>query len=300
MRKLISLALFAALLSCLFGCATEDPTLIYMADGTVFHEDVLDTEDEIFDRIGKEPTKEGFFFGGWYFDEGTWEKPLKYTELNNQSPTGKTYVYAKWEHVALRYEEDTRTYTVIGVLAGATENVVIPPKCGDLPVTAIAAEAFRNHKTLKSIVIPDTVTAIGEYAFAGCGALESITLPHSVVTVERGAFSGCSALTAVTLSVKMTEIPAELFSGCTRLESVAIPKAVKRVGHRAFSGCAALTEMTLPVALRSMGSEVFRNTSFSLLKFEGTKDSWAKIDKTDFAADSAITAVQCLDGETMP
>lgn len=299
MRKLILCALAAALLLCLVSCG-EHPSLIYMTDGVVFHEDVLDTEDEIFERIGKEPTKEGFFFGGWYYDEGEWEKPLKYTELNNQSPTGKTYVYAKWEHVALRYEEDTRTYTVIGVLAGATENVVIPEKCGDLPVTAIAAEAFRNHKTLKSIVMPDTVTAIGEYAFAGCGALESITLPHSVETVERGAFSGCSALTAATLSVKMTEIPAELFSGCARLESVAIPKAVKRVGHRAFSGCAALTEMTLPVALRSMGSEVFRGTGFTQLTFEGTMESWARLEKTDFAAYSAITAVRCLDGEVTP
>ena len=301
MRKLILCAILACLLLCLIGCSTEDdPALIYMTDGTVFHEDVLDTEDEIFDRIGKEPTKEGFFFGGWYYDEGTWEKPLKYTELNDQSPTGTTYVYAKWEHVDLRYEEDTRSYTVVGLLAGATENVVIPAKCGELPVTAIAKDAFRNNKSLLSVVIPDTVTTIGEYAFAGCTALSSITLPHSVTTVERNAFAGCSTLTAVSLSAKMSDIAAELFSGCIRLASVTLPQSINHVGHRAFSGCAALTEMTLPVSVRSIGSEAFRNTAFALLRFEGTADSWTKITKTDFAVLSAITTVQCLDGTVAP
>lgn len=50
-----------------------------------------DAVDTLFDSI---PSREGYLFGGWFFDNGTWQKPVTAAELA-ASPDG-TVVYAKW------------------------------------------------------------------------------------------------------------------------------------------------------------------------------------------------------------
>lgn len=50
-----------------------------------------DGVDTLFDSI---PSREGYLFGGWFFDNGTWQKPVTAAELA-ASPDG-TVVYAKW------------------------------------------------------------------------------------------------------------------------------------------------------------------------------------------------------------
>ena len=50
-----------------------------------------DDVDTLFDSI---PSREGYLFGGWFFDNGTWQKPVTAAELA-ASPDG-TVVYAKW------------------------------------------------------------------------------------------------------------------------------------------------------------------------------------------------------------
>ena len=63
---------------------------------------------------------------------------------------------------------------VDGVLVeyrGAGGDVVIP---GDLGITEIGKEAFRENGTLTSVVIPEGVTIIGESAFRKCTNLAAI------------------------------------------------------------------------------------------------------------------------------
>ncbi|MBQ9346554.1 MAG: leucine-rich repeat domain-containing protein, partial [Oscillibacter sp.] len=80
-------------------------------------------------------------------------------------------------------------YTVNGVqrgyyVAGCASTVtaaVIPAEYQGLPVLHIGKEAFRAHKNLTSVVIPDSVETIGEAAFCDCYSLSSFTLPASAV-----------------------------------------------------------------------------------------------------------------------
>lgn len=290
--------LFATLILLLVGCGKSDPTLIYVVDGETFHEDVLEDEDEIFDRVTTLPTKEGFYFGGWFYDEGTWQRPLDYGELNEKKKDDTVYrVYAKWEVIAVSYDEIERTYTVTGLLAGAGDVVEIPARYGDLPITAIAPEAFRGNSTMTTVKIPDTVKTIGEYAFAECTALTEITLPNTVSTVERGAFSNCISLQKASLSTAMKKLSVELFFGCRSLSSVNLPQAITEIGPRVFAGCAALPTLSLPLNVRTIGAEALAQTALTEITFAGTRERWQSVTKTDFAKNSSLITVRCLDGD---
>ena len=298
MTKFLLSALLALLILLSFsGCAEKKyPTLNYFVDGEVYHTDVLETEDEIFSGIGKEPMKAGCYFGGWYYDEGTWEKPLSYTELNRVTENKEYRVYAKWETVKLEYVEADRAYTVVGLLLGAGNEVVIPKTYKDMPITKIAAEAFRGNQSLTSITIPDTVTEIGAYAFAECTALKSIALPKSVVSLGKGAFSNCIALQTATLGISLKAIEAETFFRCSLLTEIVIPESAKRIGNSAFAFATSLTKVSLPSRLVSIGHEAFAGCGVTELSYAGKKSDWDSIAKDDFAKNASITTIRCIDG----
>ena len=62
-------------------------------------------------------------------------------------------------------------------------------------VTVIADSAFRNCKSLKSVVIPSGVTKIGQWAFMDCSFLKSVTLPASISCIMPDSFRDCPKLT---------------------------------------------------------------------------------------------------------
>jgi hypothetical protein len=72
------------------------------------------------------------------------------------------------------------TATVTGLANEAITNLNIPdsvPYNGDsYPVTAIAANAFKDRSGLTSVTFPAGLTSIGDYAFKGCSGLTSVKL----------------------------------------------------------------------------------------------------------------------------
>lgn len=72
-------------------------------------------------------------------------------------------------------------------------------------VTSIAANAFKNNKNLKTVVIPASVRSIGKQAFAGCKNLKSITIKTPYLTkksVGAKAFKGISAKATIKVPKK--------------------------------------------------------------------------------------------------
>lgn len=298
-RVLFFAALLLVVLLSLIGCAgRRRPTLVYMVDGETYHTDVIETKEEFFGNIGKEPVKEGFLFGGWYYDDGVWEKPLSYTELNKEAEKKEYRVYAKWETVSLAFVEEERAYKVVGLLSGAGSDIVIPATYKDIPVTSIAPGAFRGNKTIKTVTVPDTVKTIGEYAFAECTALEKMLLPNTVTEIGRGAFSNCIKLAELNLGTALVTIKAEAFWNCTRLTTVSFPASIEIIGARAFAS-SAITSVKLPLKIATVGTEAFAGCPVTEITYAGQMTSWAKVDQENFAKNSSITGVKCLDG-TVP
>lgn len=102
---------------------------------------------------------------------------------------------------------------------GTAEEVVIPAEVNGLPVTQIGDSAFRENKTIRSIVIPDGVTTIGKEAFYKCYALESVVLPTSVHTIQDSAFRYCSSLAQINLEY-VANLNYFCFNGCSSLTGV--------------------------------------------------------------------------------
>lgn len=125
----------------------------------------------------------------------------------------------------------------------SSENVVVPSRVSDskrtYDVTAIAANAFKDNKIIKSIVIPDSVTKIGEGAFSGCSNLQTVVLGKNVKYINAKAFYKCTKIKKIVIPVSVEKIGKQAFFGCKNLKSVTIKTTKltnKKVGAKAFKG----------------------------------------------------------------
>lgn len=72
-------------------------------------------------------------------------------------------------------------------------------------VTAVANNAFKGNKKVKSVTVGKNVTNIGAGAFQNCKALTKVTLPAKAKTIGKNAFANSKKLkTIVIKSTKMT------------------------------------------------------------------------------------------------
>lgn len=80
----------------LAACATNPVkiNLYFRVDGEIYATIGTSGRDSI--TIPEDPKKEGYDFDGWYFDEGTWEKPFTANSLLNAPLTSNLSVYAKF------------------------------------------------------------------------------------------------------------------------------------------------------------------------------------------------------------
>ena len=128
-------------------------------------------------------------------------------------------------------------------------------------VTSVHSKCFSHVKSLKSVVIPNSVETIGESAFSGCENLQDITLGDGVKSIGKLSFSYLGELTQVTLPNSVETIGLGAFRGCDKLKKVTMGDGVKSIGALAFStyGTSALEEVVLSKALESIGEGAFEN-----------------------------------------
>lgn len=189
------------------------------------------------DLNGRETTIGG---GNEYFQNAQ----VHYAEASDDVLDGLHYTIF-WDHVEITSADKDITYAEI------------PASINELPVTAIAASAFKDCTQLESIIIPESVKTIHAEAFSGCTALTSVTIPDSVTQIRDSAFSACTGLTDIVLGKGLTSISHGTFSGCTNLVNVTIPDTVKAINSAAFMRCTSLTEIDLPDTLNYIGHSAF-------------------------------------------
>lgn len=88
-----------------------------------------------------------------------------------------------------------------------------------IAVQSIGNNAFSDLSSLSNVFLPDAET-IGTGAFRNCRSLESIMLTHAVASIGEEAFAGCTALKTITLSSDLTSLGLRAFAGCSGLESI--------------------------------------------------------------------------------
>ena len=176
------------------------------------------------------------------------------------------------------------TYYICNGIGTATATaVVVANTYNDLPVRAIADEAFGENETIRSVTIQPNVRTVGASAFAFCenltavslgGGIETIgasafaatgltavTIPDSVKRVGEGAFQSCEDLTTVTFGNGATVIEAAAFAYDPKLATVSLGKVVS-IGENAFrcivdNPNTAMTSLTIPETAYHIGANAF-------------------------------------------
>ena len=147
---------------------------------------------------------------------------------------------------------------------GSAKTVKIPESIEGIPVKVIGYKAFnkstfgKKNKTLKKVVIPESVVVIKEYAFVYCVALETVNLPKNLQRMEEDIFSHCRSLK----NIKIPKNLEVLSNGCfydTDLREVFIPKNIKKIDDSAFADCKKLKKVTFEKnsKLESIGMQAF-------------------------------------------
>ena len=190
------------------------------------------------------PTRSDKDFIGWKYN-GEFIDKIDSSIINSGKDITLEAVWSNYTYSILE-DDNGDKYISITVWEDPSEELVIPETMNingeNIPIKEIGANAFKDNKTLKSVIMPDTIITIGESAFSGCSSIDSITIPDNVTLIGDHAFNGCTNLEAVTINdnSKLTTIGSYAFSGCSSLTSIYIPDSVTAIKGYAFNNCSNL------------------------------------------------------------
>ena len=93
-------------------------------------------------------------------------------------------------------------------------------KCETLATGSLKLLAYLD-RSVKKVVLPESITEIRAGAFENCTELSDIELPSTLIYIGVSAFENCSSLKAITIPRSVDNIDCGAFEGCCNLERVA-------------------------------------------------------------------------------
>ena len=90
-------------------------------------------------------------------------------------------------------------------------------------VEVIGEMAFRGKKTLKNIIIANSVKEIEHDAFYDCDELDNVYVPAGVKVVKSYAFAECDKLKKITFAGTPNKLSRHTFDDCDQLHDIIVP-----------------------------------------------------------------------------
>ncbi len=115
-------------------------------------------------------------------------------------------------------DDTTKTAKLIGY-NGSETALTVPATVSGCSVVSVGSSAFYENKTIKSIVLPDSIVEIGEHAFFK-SKIESVTLPANLKKIGDAAFFNCNFISSYTIPASVEEIGAQAFAYNQVLEKI--------------------------------------------------------------------------------
>ena len=258
--------------------------LSFKVDGETYQTITTSGNEAI--SIPENPTKEGYTFDGWYWDNGTWQEPFTANFLLDAPISSDMSVYAKWTKntTACQHRD-------------ADENSLCD-NCGESYTDGNANPEHTHEYNQQSTdskylaTSADCENAATYYYSCSCGAKDTATfisgnsLGHNYVnyicsrcndtiTTSKGlnftlnsdgegyTVSGIGTCKDTNLVIPstyenkpVTSIGSNAFY-CDTFTSVTIPNSVTSIGSFAFWSCESLTSITIPNSVTSIDNGVF-------------------------------------------
>ena len=162
-------------------------------------------------------------------------------------------------------EDQFRVEAVEGGVAiveylGNAESICVPTTVGGLPLLSIAANAFGENNTIKTLVLPYSISSLSEGCLVGCNALVTLSVPFVGATPTEGKHFGYlfgaldhteqvmklpTTLLYVRVGGASSAISPYTFAECKDLVCVLLDEQIEEVGDLAFFNCTALKFVTL-------------------------------------------------------
>jgi len=103
-----------------------------------------------------------------------------------------------------------------------------------VPEGVESVSGFICLRSLRKVVLPDTVSVIGSRAFDNCSSLTEINIPAGIKEIYGGAFMHCGELYDLDIPKSITSIEfkeARQFDGCQKLP-IATRQRLKDLGYK--------------------------------------------------------------------
>ena len=179
-------------------------------------------------------------------------------------------------------------HAVLNFCDAADEYYRVPETFEGVPVTEIAANAFKDAKHIKGIYMGKNIQKIGKKAFSGCAEDLRLVLNEKAERAE-GALTGVKSVyfesetgltlvsyagheTEITLedecfSMPVTGIGEKVFYMFAYLKSIRLPSRLLEIGRAAFAGCSDLADIEFPSSLEQIGPEAFVKSGLASISF---------------------------------
>lgn len=161
--------------------------------------------------------------------------------------------------LSFKFDTQTSGYAVTDCPTTASGEIIIPDTYNNQPVTIVGTGSFSNCKSLKSVVIPDSVVRIDGEAFYNCSTLETVNFSNNLKRIETKAFYACSYIQELNLPESLEYIGSYAFAGVS-VTQLTIPDSVKTIDDYAFYDCS-LRNIDLGNSVEKIGDYAFAKNS---------------------------------------
>ncbi|MBQ8289914.1 MAG: leucine-rich repeat protein [Clostridia bacterium] len=270
------LSLSSCELEDLLGSATKFE-ISFVVDGQVY--DTVKTSGNETISMPENPTKEGYTFDGWYWDEGSWEKPFTENSLLDAPIQQSISLYAKWQTVTEPTPDDntqggnnggtTAPDTHVHSLAHTEKVEASCTTDGNIEYWHCSgcdknySDANAENEVSSVVISGGHAASASSTVCTRCGlvsfdGLVFTLLNDSTCAVTDYIGSASSVVIPVTYeNTLVTSIGEGAFDGCSSLMSITIPNSVASIGDSVFENCNSLTSITIPSSVTSIGDYAF-------------------------------------------
>lgn len=124
-------------------------------------------------------------------------------------------------------------------------------------VTHVGDNAFLWAKSMRGLLLAESVKSVGDYAFAKCINLYLLSGVENVTSFGEGAFFMCGRIADLGIADGVEVIPAKAFGQCEALRGVVIPGSVRSIGEEAFMDCTSVLYADIKDGAEEIGSHSF-------------------------------------------